>query len=320
VVDGLSQQIRRGYGVGWIAEAWNLYRFAPLTWIGAGVVAFIVQIGIGSFVIEPLQGQVIKILPATLGSQRSLIRAHSWQFVLLPIAYLVQMLVNSYIAAGCLRMSLAAMRRQIVRFRDVFSGLASTMRLFGYIVVLTVGAVVACGAPIGVIAFCVINHANIVVSITGIAVSTIVLLAALALAACIAFGGAAVVDGAGVWEAYRRAFTIMRPHYPAILGVLAIFALVYAVVMCAFGFLLMAVGLVSQSDLSVAVMILAYALSFALLVPMSYIMQALIARDTLGVAGPPALPPDWLPPGGEPGPGAWPPPPKANPPPDGGLS
>lgn len=184
-------------------------------------------------------------------------------------------------------MALGAMRRRVVHVEDVFSGWPCTLRLFGYNIVNAICIMILCGAPGAAIVYCVFNHGNLGLSVAIIAISTLVIVATLVFSTFVMMGQLLVVEGTSVFEAYKQVFTTMRPHYGAILGAVTVMVLLCLASMCTFF------------------------LAGFVLAPMWLILQALVGRDTLGIsAGPESLPPNWLSPGSEGPPGAWPPPPK----------
>lgn len=276
--------IRRQYGAGWIRESWELFKLAPVIWIGALAAAWVISFLIDIVIQLPISGMTASATSHAYGASSPTIPL--WDWIAFPFIWLAQLFLSSYVLSGYLRLGLAAMRRQMIRVEDVFSGWPSTLRVFCYNLVMLFGLGVSIGIPAAAIGYCFYRHLDMPVLATVVAVATVVICLVLVLWTYVTVGVVYVVDGGGVMDAYRCIFTTMRPHYGPILGAVTLVVLMCMAAICTLG------------------------LALLVLMPMWFIMIALIGRDTMGLpAAPEAYSADWLPPGGDAGPGAWPPPP-----------
>ena len=250
-----ANRIRRQYGVGWISEAWDLFALNPVGWIFGLMlgwfVTFVVQ-----FIIELPISNPLDTWNASL-HHTAQPTMQPWQWVLYPFVMFGSFFISAFVTSGYLRMALAAMRRQEVRVEDAFSGWPSTMRVLGYTLMQTFVLLLALVLPgrgdrirhpqTPLDARCGYDHIDSRDRDTRRAhFSTFLTL-----------GVVAVVDGAGVIEAFGRVLTVMKPHYGSALGAVALLDILILIAPCSLG------------------------VAYVVLFPMFWIVQALIGRDAL---------------------------------------
>lgn len=279
---GQLNRVRRQYGVGWISEAWELFKLSPLAWLAAIVIGFVLNLVFELLIQYASTGSWFPYLSARL---HPVTRATS-HTVLSVLLLALEYIGGSYLTAGYLRMAVKAMRRQRVSVADLFSGANVTARLMGYILLASLVIGAGCILPVALIGYLIFAHASFALSLAAYCFAAVLIIITVIFSTFINIGAVCVAEGMTVFEAYRRVFTMMRPHYVAVLGAVTVMTLLFIAGICT---------------------LIPWLLMFCLW----WIMQGLVGRDCLGLPGPEDLPMEWLPPGGDAPPGAWPPRPAA---------
>ncbi|MDR3710237.1 MAG: hypothetical protein P4L33_18225 [Capsulimonadaceae bacterium] len=285
--DQKSLRIPRGYGVGWVGEAWNIFRLSPWLWIFAGIGTYVVQLIVSEVAQLAYDGPVEVLKDIAGGHMPSSMPTFAWwQYLLMAGGSLASLVVHAYLLAGQMRMGLLAMRRQPVRVEDAFSAWSRALPMFCYGLLLS-ALMLVCFIPIGIGIYNARAMTDPTAIYEAIGIGGFMLLVWLFLYTLALPGQVLVADGVGVWTAFKKSFRASIAHFSALIGAFTVTTLLWIGAICtAF-------------------------LGWFVLYPMWWILLALMARDIAGLTAnidePPTL--DLSSYSHEQAPGIWPPPP-----------